>query len=343
MIEIQFKRNIILLFLILNGALSATDKPPGLKLFEQAYELEKTDPQKSASLYRQAFKEGLDQKLQHAARWRMYYLYKSQDDFRNALLLLNSFGTGKQIDNVRESLHNQIAYYFGISPESAELYAQGIYLLEIKDKREKGIDKLLEAQSASSKNQKFRNEIIRILSGTGDSAAVGRIIQNSALTPVDEQITRADFFIKEKNWKQARSTIDILLSQESQLSDTQKYKILYLLATVEKNQGNSDASVIYYRMASRYEESSSFRGNALAAFNLYRIGEIHPAWGLLSGYALSEDYNVRLLQLILQVKVEADNKALQELNKMEYRLKRDNSFLAAEAVEILGKQKNDFR
>ena len=329
----------ILFFLILfvSMDLYATDGK-GMEYFKEAYRIEKTNPAGAASLYRQAIGEGLEKKLYNAARWRLFYIYKELDEFENAILLLNTFGQGKEIENIRRSLVLQIAYYYGIPSESAENFAAGLALN--RSNSEKSFLYFQSALSSSKKNYRLRNDIVKILIRNGRDSDASQIFRIVAETPIDEMISRADILIGRKNYQEARSILYNLSVDSYNLTDEQKYKILYLLGKIEKGQNNEHIAVVYFRQAFRYErKNGGIYSAALSAYSLYKQGNSQSAYGLLKDFPLSNDSNIELLQLILLIEVADDRTAFERLKTREEALKNDSGFLPQQALNLLEKRK----
>jgi hypothetical protein len=300
--------------------------------------MENTDPMAATSLYREAINRGLDRKVYNAARWRLYYIYKQLDEYEEGIFLLNSFGEAKQIENVRQSLISQIAYYYGISEESATSYASG--LAANRQKPGEALKHFIKSLSGSKNKYKLRNDIMKILLRNGRDEDAKQIFSITSETPVDEMISKADILVGRKNWDEAKAILVNLSIESYSLSEEQKYKILYLMGKLERGKNNEPSALIYFRQASRYEKKDNgFYSSALSAYSLYRQGNAKSAYGLMKDYKISEDPNIELLQLILLVEVRKDISAFDRLKLKEESLRRDSSFLAMRALKLLGKSK----
>ncbi|MDH5656377.1 MAG: hypothetical protein OEZ34_10745 [Spirochaetia bacterium] len=326
-----------LVFLLGYGAIFG--EGTGMFYFKQAYQIEKTDPSSAAALYRKAISEGLHRKIYNAARWRLYYIYKQLDQFENAVVLLSTFGSGKQIENVRKSLVSQIAYYYSISFEAGDQFAEG--LLFNQQDPDRAFDFFQKALSNSKNNYKLRNDIVKILMRNGRDRDAKNLFSSVSETPADEMISRADILINSKKLNEAGSILYDLARENNSLTDRQKYRILYLLGKIEKGKRNEYAAIVYFRQASRYDSNSDAEYSmALAAYALYKQGNVDSAYGLLRDYSLSKDSNIELLQLILKIEVEEDSKSLKKLRTKENALKNNNSFLAKQGLILIQKYRN---
>jgi len=306
----------------------------GFTDFEKAYQIESIDPGEAIRLYREAIKEGLDSKLLLAARWKLFYLYKETKDYTNALLLLNSFGSGKRIQSVKESLIEDIQYEFGIPQNAADEYANG--LVSLATGSEEFRQPFAEAIKSAPHNRRLKAEIIHQLNRAGKRQEASEILAMSAESPIDSMLQRIDLLVGEKKYDKAEEMLSGLSDYANALTPEQKEKILYLFGKISKMKGELENAVSYYRLAAFYSKKSNVRYLSLAAFILYQNGYPLQAHALMRPVpATVADPNIRLLHLILKIEVENDDESWDQLISLRPVLLRDNSYLSQRALELL--------
>jgi tetratricopeptide (TPR) repeat protein len=311
------------------------EHPKGLELFQKAYSLEKSDPQGAARLYNASIAAGLDHKLTVAARWKLYYIYKNSNNFFNAIPLLSLFGSGSQIDTVKEDLYTDIRHFFNISREGADQYSRGILLLVSKEPRD-AVEPFRNAIRLNPFSSVLKKSIIALLNEAGLTEEAMRLARESSGNPVEASLQEADILVKRGKFQDAKRILENVSSADWGMDDDAKGRILYLLGRVERDQGNVAEAISYFRMAGRYSNGEALsRQLSLAAYGLMQLGLDIQAYALVKKIQDSKDGNVHLIRLILHCSPGNILSSCEELRKYRSGFRSDPSFLSQRALRLI--------
>lgn len=313
----------------------------GRPYFEEAYQLEKVSPGQSVLLYEKALSLGLDDKMGRAAVWRLFYLYSDLKEYGKALTLLPRLGSSKGIARVAEKLQKDMAGEWKINDLALENYIQGVRVLQNgpgSDGKSAG-EFFLSALSAAYGNNEFRMEILNRLIHAGRMEEALSVLDRNGVSSTEDRVMKADLLVSLKRYSDASAILKELAADNTFLDDGQKYRILYLLGRIERDAGDIERAVIYFRYAARYaNEEERYRQIALAAFSLYRGGFKMQAAALMRSVPDVPDKNVRLLRLILGSEVDGNPEKINELVKMGETLDPSTqSPLEQRALQLIGK------
>lgn len=316
--------------------------PDGQEIFSKAYRLEESDPDESIRLYRQALGQRLDKELRKAAVWRLFYLYKKNKEYSEAILISDHLSDKKGVKRVLEDLKTDIKFEWKINDNALDHYWTGIHLLNAGKTDAEGhshSDHFLMALKESPGNALFREEILNRLVMAGRDDEVLRMIGSEGSGP-EEQIIRADLLLKRNERNNAESILRSLAASEVYLTNSQKFRLLYLLGRIYRDRGDIPNGVRYFRYSTHYATGTkAVRNLALAAYALYRGGYNEQAYGLVSRLPGEGDSYVELLSLVLAVDVRNDEVAKTKLLKYrkpleEQKKKGNNSFLIQRALHL---------
>jgi tetratricopeptide (TPR) repeat protein len=311
---------------------------PGRSTFEEAYMLEKKQPDRAIQLYRIALGQGLDAKMHGAARWRLFYLLKDQKRYGEALALLNQLGSGKSINKVADDLKEQMRGNWNIESPALDSYLKGLSALSSG----KPVDGrnynewFLESIQLAKGNRDFRLEIFNRLIAAGRVEDTLKVMEGIGDNSVTERILRDDLLLRLGRMEEAYQDLRTLASSIESLSDENRYRILYLLGRIHRDKNEIYPAILYFRQSVRYAKGNeAYRQLALAAYALYRIGCNEQAGSLLQNFPDVDDEDVVLLKNIVAVDTRKDEESLKYLRKIKNRFHAKRSFLDDRALQLL--------
>lgn len=306
----------------------------GRSLFEEAYRIEKSKPEEAAQLYKQAIGSGLPTELSKAAKWRLYFLCKDQKWYLDAYQALKGVPHKKSIE---DSLMTDIKSYWGLNREIFLSYAKSAANMEKnKNAGETEISVLRSAYSQGS-NQ-FRNDVDRWLKDNGfESLSIQLSSNDRNMSAVETSIRTASYHVDGNDMISAKKALNPILGS-SNLSQDEKYRIMYLLGRIERAGSNDDA-VARFLMAANYTNGKDKnRQIALAGFSLYRDGFSEQAAFLTKRISIDsiDDSGMKLFLDVVAADVNDDDRAFARLKSRESQLRKEkNSFLAQRALLLL--------
>ncbi len=312
----------------------------GRSAFEEAYSLEKSHPDRSIALYQQALNQGLDRKMSGAARWRLFYLLRDQKRFGEALALLDQFGSGKSIIKLADDLKEEIKNGWNIDDPALQSYLKGNAALRSNSDVEgrSYVEWFLDSLRLASGNRDFRIEILNRLIAAGRVEEALEVLEKSGPGGATERILRSDLLLRLGRKEEVRKDLTEMSTSTETLSDENRYRILYLLGRIYRDEGDLYKTVIYFRQAVRYSSGrEAYRQLGLAAYTLYRKGYGSQAYSLLQAMPDVDDEDVMLLKSILAVEIRQDADSLKYLRKIKSSFRRSHSFLGERALALLRK------
>lgn len=318
----------------LAGVLEARD---GRALFEEGYRVEKSQPERAASLYRSALDAGLALELAKAARWRLFFLCREQGWYLEAFEVLKTL---PHKESIEDGLLDDVRSQWGLKREEF----LGLYgaLRELRKRAipgERELHDLRKAYGAASNRGK--REIDRWLKERGQEAILVQLAAGDKnLTETETAIRGTSYWIDRGEPGKARTALELQLRATS-LTRDEKARVLYLLGRLERLEENPDAAVAF-RIACNYASGKEKdRLTALAAFNLYRDGQAEQAWALARRVRVEsvDDDGMQLFLTVLEADVRGDAVALARLRSQEKSIRRqERGFLTTKALEILGRE-----
>ena len=329
---------------------------PGKWLFEQAYRLEKKDPEKAVRLYRAALRRGLNWKLRRAARWRLFYLYSELGQFVRALRLIKLLGSSSRIEIVADNLYKAIARRLRLNRAALRDYLtalsglRGIPLISTARYKFPGVAEsrsvsfvyyFKEALRKSPRNPELRLAIIKNLREAGREDLVEQLREGYRYRRGFSELARASHLFFTGKTKEAENILWGLARDRSEMVDEVKIKILYLLGRISRKRRDYRRAALYFRLAARYGRGNgAHRYDALAAYALYRAGFPGRARALFQNLPPFQEWNIRLLRLILRAETKRDPRALRAIRSMRKRLislkrRGRDSYLTRRALRIL--------
>lgn len=314
---------------------------PGKADFEKAYSLENSDPNTAAEFYESALSKGLDPELKHAARWRLFYVYRNTGQHAKAYFMLDSFGTSSRMSSVREGLKKDMQKDWRVDEKTVDLYLEGLDAFR-EGEKDRGVSLLNRALDRAPGSSLFRREVVERFTAEGQQAEAARVASRSKGATPSESLLGADLKLNGGDPEGARDVaMGVATGDPGLLKEADLSHIPYILGRVERENGNLEKTVEYFRTAARYATGDEAnRMNALAAYSLYRAGYRHQAYLILDPVSQTRDRNVLLLRDILRVEEASDNTALQELRTMRNELLEDRKkgrggFLVNRALEVM--------
>lgn len=300
---------------------------PGREIFERAYNIEKDDPRAAVGLYQQALESKMEPELHKTARWRLVYLFKQLEEYTEALLLVETLGSEKSTKVVQRDIRRDMSFRWGLPAAAVESYIKGIGLLQksvAKAVRKRSVVKqpylvhFRKAIERAPQSQTLRMKITQRLNLSGQGAAALQFLEASLEASPAYHLMRADSLLRLKRGDEAEEALRKVAQSDATLETAEKARLLYLLGRIYRNRNLHERAVPYFRLAAFYAEGvEKQRQKALAAYSLYNADLPLQAMALLRGLpAEIEDYNIRLLRLVLRVEVDEDFEALQELFRM---------------------------
>ncbi len=313
-------------------------QPSGMALFEQGYKAEDHNPEQAAELYRRAISSGLHPQVESAARWKLFYLYRRLGDVERALGLLTEMGSPHGIDDVYDDFRREVKYRYQISNENAVVFLAGVRFLGAHDSQS-AVLKFRECAKSSKVNRVLRIQIVRLLSRAGENKAAGEFLEELDDDVPEVRILRAESLLARGELREAEKIALELADSRGELERDVKFRILYLLGRITRDNGDDAKSVIYFRQAANFAGGAAGdRYTALAAFSLYRAGLPRQAKAVLGYVGDGSDPSIRLLSLILRYEVDKDIYAFYELVRMRESLEREGKgkpgFLQKRGIEI---------
>ncbi|MCB1323542.1 MAG: hypothetical protein KDK34_25005 [Leptospiraceae bacterium] len=307
---------LLLSVVLFSGPLIARDQSPGRWTFEQAYKYEENSPQVAILLYQRALHLGLESEIKSAARWRLFYLYRSTGDFKAAFDMGAALGNTSQIRRLIGETEQEAASYLQVSPAEARKFYNADAALQRQRSGEvagRNVTVLLELHRAHPDRLRLRREILRALTEARQTSAALQIVDT--LTGTEHILEKADLFISLERTAAARELLrDLAADSDVQLSNAEKGRTLYLLARSHREDEDHLTAARYYRLAARYAEAAqAVRLQSLAAFSLFQGGLAPAALGLIRHTDDGRNENIHLLALFLRAVVEGDRQAYNEL------------------------------
>lgn len=319
-----------LLFLLLSTSASAA---PGTILFNQAYKLEETDPSGSIDVYRSALAAGLPADLARAAHWRMFFIYKDQENFGMALQTSASLPP-----SARVQILDSIQERYALSKQALDEYVRALIGIVSRDREKKtsAADALARMHPRSSAAMQKR--ILQDLAENQMEELALTLIPESTEDP-ESVLRRCDLLVFLGRHQEANRLIQEIYTSED-FTAAQKYRAVYLLGRARRD---TEDEAILYRAAERYArgDEERIRMRALAAYSLLRQGYAEQGLNLLRGQRLPSDPDIQLLSLVLRAEVDRDPAALRELRSRKDSLKstvrkRKDAQLAQRALRVPG-------
>ncbi len=304
-------------------------------MFEEAYRLEAEDPHRSTELYRQALRRGLEPNLRRTAQVRLNLLSKKTGATRPEESDEAGFDAAVAARELRET---------GVPAGASDQFFRGLRLLKAPGTAEQPEPYMSFWGPALKSAPNF--PALRVAMARALSAA-GRADRGLALLDeVDPYnpaygIPKADLLVQRSRAKDARALL-LTLAARYDLNAKDKTRILYLLARIARDQGDTLATVRYFRLAARYgDRGQQIRYRSLAAFSLYRGGMPLQARALMRGIPTKHNRNIHILDLILRVQVDGEKEARVELRGYvpDMRKAADAgraSYLEQRALELMG-------
>lgn len=319
-------------------------QPSGMALFELGYKAEEDNqPDQAAELYRRAIAAGLHPQIEAAAKWKLFYLYRKLGYLEKAVTLLAEMGNPHGIDDVYDELRRDVRYRYQLTDSGAVMFLNSVRLFGSGD-HAGAIQKFHECTKAAPQSRPLRIQIVRILSKAGEAKAAAEFLEELDDSVPEVLILRAENLHARGEVKDAEKIVRRLADTDGELEPDVKFRVLYLLGRITRDNGNFGQSVIYFRQAANYAGGAAAdRHVALAAFSLYRAGMPRQAKALLGQVGDGDDANIRLLSLVLRYEVDNDIYAFYELVRMRESIERESKgkpgFLQRRAIEI-GSRKN---
>lgn len=318
--------------LLLLFVVHSVQAAPGTAVFNQAYKLEETDPAGSIELYRSALAAGLPADLARAAHWRMFFIFKDQENFGQALqtsLNLPPSARAQIIETIQER--------YSPGKQALEDYVRGLAGLASRDpeKKKAAADSLGRLHGKSSPAMQKR--ILQDLAENHMEEFALTLIPQSATDP-DSVLRRCDLLVFLGRGQEVSRMIEGIYTSD-EFTTAQKFRAVYLLGRARRD---TESEVILYRIAERYSEGEErIRMRALSAYSLLRQGYAEQGLDLLRGQKLPSDPDIQLLSLVLRAEVDQDPAALRELKGRKDSLKaavrkRKDAYLAQRALRISG-------
>lgn len=326
------------LLLILLAALVHGLHGNGRSLFEEAYRIEKIQPERAAVLYRQALDAGLGTDLNKAARWRLFFLCRSQGWYLEAYETLE---TVSHKPSIEDSLMDDIKSQWGLRRESFLNYAKiSRNFRNGRSPSESDLSALRAIYREGS--NRFRADLDRWLKEQGQEAVSFQLAASDKnLSEAEVAIRTASYFVDRNDPGKAREALEPVLTSD-RLSYNERMRILYLLGRLERLIDDGE-SAVYFRMAANYASGNERqRQMALAAFSLYRDGLSEQASRLTAHIDVTtvEDAGMKLFLDVVAADVRDDADALARLRAQEKDLRKQrNSFLAERALMILERKR----
>lgn len=310
----------------------------GRALFEEAYRIEKTRPERAAILYRQALDAGLTADLNKAARWRLYFLCRSQGWYLEAYETLKTVSHKASIE---DSLMDDIKSQWGLRRQSFLNYAK--IARSFKKGRSPSESDLSALRAIYGEgSNRFRADLDRWLKEQGQEAVSVQLASGDKnLSDAESAIRTASYFVDRNDPGKAREALEAVLTSD-RLSRDERMRILYLLGRLERLTDDGE-SAVYFRMAANYGSGNERqRQMALAAFSLYRDGLSEQASQLTAHIDATaiDDAGMKLFLDVVAADVREDADALARLRAREKDLRKQrNSFLAERALMILERRR----
>lgn len=326
------------LLLILLAAFVQGLQGNGRSLFEEAYRIEKIQPERAAVLYRQALDAGLGTDLNKAARWRLFFLCRSQGWYLEAYETLE---TVSHKPSIKDSLMDDIKSQWGLRRESFLNYAKISRNFRKGHSPSESDLSALRAIYREGSNR-FRADLDRWLKEQGqESVSFQLAASDKNLSEAEVAIRTASYFVDRNDPGKAREALEPVLTMD-RLSHNERMRILYLLGRLERLIDDGE-SAVYFRIAANYASGNERqRQMALAAFSLYRDGLSEQASQLTAHIDVTavEDAGMKLFLDVVAADVRDDADALARLRAQEKDLRKQrNSFLAERALMILERKR----
>ncbi|HMY45077.1 MAG TPA: hypothetical protein PKX74_06345 [Leptospiraceae bacterium] len=304
----------------------------GTLLFNQAYKLEETDPSGAVEIYHSAIQAGLTTELHRAARWRLFFIFKDQENFPEAL---------RESEYLPASARTQLVEYirerYSPSKTAFESYLSGIRLIISSDseKRNQGAVQLEKIYSTS--DRLFQKRILLDMSEHGSAERALNLIRSSGKDTASV-LRECDLLIYLGRLYEAEQSISKLLAnQKDDFSTEEKMRLVYLLGRARRDSG---PDVEMFRISEKYATGEEkMRMRALAAYALLRHDYPVQARALMKDNS-SSDPDVQLLDLVLRAEIDRDPQALRTLQGKKESLKstvrkKKDAYLAQRALRLI--------
>lgn len=311
---------------------SSAHAAPGTIIFNHAYKLEETDPAGAIELYRSALAAGLPGDLARAAYWRMFFIFKDQENFGQALHTSASLppsARGQIVEAVQER--------YALNKASLEDYIRGLSGLASRDQEKKNAAGDLLVRLHAKSSPALQKRILQDLAENQMEERALALIPESSTDP-ESVLRRCDLLIFLGRNTEANKLLESIYTSED-FSTAQKFRAVYLLGRARRD---TESEAILFRTAERYAEGEDrVRMRALAAYSLLRQGYAEQGLDLLRGQRLPSDPDIQLLGLVLRAEVERDAGAVRELRARRDSLKaavrkRKDANLAQRALRVPG-------
>ncbi len=324
---------------------------PGFKDFERAYALEQENPADALKLYKRALRRGLARDLRETARWRMFYLYRREQDYLPALQLLPKIAKGKAGRQLTKDFHEEVRRAYAIDADSLDEVRRGLATVSVPEA--KGESYYLHLENALRKhpgNLKLLDALVAYLVAHDRSAFALRLVNAFPGTDAALAGRRAALLI---DLGRPREALALLEESESQIRPA------CLLWPVREPEDRKHLAVVHYQKGRAYREldredaavdefleaaeyGERVRNIALAAYVLYRSGRDEDARSVLrrlNARELRSSCNAGALHGILRSRLPNEAAAArQELQTYvipEIRAGACSGYLAGEVRKVL--------
>lgn len=305
---------------------------PGTILFDRAYKLEETDPPGSLELYQSALSSGLAPDLARAAYWRMFFIYKDQENFGRALHISSLLPP-----SARAQIVEAIQERYSLSRPQLDTYVRALVNLAATnaDKKSSGAAELESLYKKAA--PAFQKRIVQDLAENGMESRALALLSDSENDP-DSILRRCDLLVYLGRYTEASALIERIYSSD-EFTSAQKFRTVYFLG---RSRRDTETEPFLYLAAARYgNDEERVRMKALAAYSLLRQGYAEQAHDLLKGEKLPRDPDIQLLWLVLRAEVDRDTTAVREIRARRDSLKatirkRKDANLAQRALRIPG-------
>lgn len=311
---------------------SSAHAAPGTIIFNHAYKLEETDPAGAVDLYKSALGAGLPADLARAAYWRMFFIFKDQENFGQALHVAASLPA-----SARAQIVEAVQERYALSKPSLEEYIKGLTGLAARDTEKRGAAAELLVRLHGKSSPALQKRILQDLAENQMEEKALALIPESNTDP-DSVLRRCDLLIFLGRNAEANTLLESIYTSED-FTTAHKFRAVYLLGRARRD---TESEAILFRTAERYAQGDDrVRMRALAAYSLLRQGYAEQGLDLLRGQRLPSDPDIQLLGLVLRAEVDRDAAAVRELRARRDSLKaavrkRKDANLAQRALRVPG-------
>lgn len=303
----------------------------GRQYFQSAYRLEKTDPERSLSLYRSALAAGLPADLRKAARWRLFFVARDNGYYRDAYAAMKLIPVTAR---ARSSLYDMVSSRWRLNRSAFHQY----YELSTDLKSSSNVKEFIEIvlQSRSVELKKDAEQALKSAGYPEPAFLFERYAGNRKELP--ERLAEVETLYGQNKLNEAKEKLVSLINEPGALqNNSEKKEALYLLGRIERDRKAPHLAVQYFRLAANYSDSSEGRRLAsLAAYSLYKQGYPEEAYSLIRYFPEPSDPGMKLFRLVLLADHKNDRESLIALKEMKDELSRRKSgFLTNKALELI--------